>query len=58
MMKHSRKLETYFLLLPFLDMITALLTRNTSLSVTPGIIIKSIFLLFMVLYIFKTKSKI
>ena len=57
MMKHSRKLETYFLLLPFLDMITALLTRNTSLSVTPGIIIKSIFLLFMVLYIFKTKSK-
>lgn len=56
-MKHSRKLETYFLLLPFLDMITALLTRNTSLSITPGIIIKSIFLLIMVLYIFKTKSK-
>ncbi len=56
-MKHSRKLETFFLLLPFLDMITALLTRNTSLSITPGIIIKSIFLLFMVLYFFKTKSK-
>lgn len=56
-MKHSRKLETYFLLLPFLDMITALLTRNTSLSITPGIIIKSIFLLIMVWYIFKTKSK-
>ena len=56
-MKHSKKLEVYFILLPFIDLITALLTRNTNLSITPGIIIKSIFLLVMVIYIFRTKSK-
>lgn len=56
-MKRSRKLETYFLLLPFLDLITALLTRNSNLIITPGIVIKSIFLLIMLLYILKTKSK-
>lgn len=56
-MKHSIKLETYFFLLPFLDLVTALLTRNTALSITPGIIIKSIFLFIMIFYILKTKSK-
>ena len=55
-MKDS-KLEIYFLLLPFIDLITALLTRNTNLSITPGIVIKSIFLLFMIIYICRTKSK-
>lgn len=56
-MKHQKLLERYLLLLPIIDLITALLTRNTNIGITPGIIIKSIFLFIMILYILKTKSK-
>ena len=56
-MTNNKKMYYFFLFLPFLDVITALITRNLSLSITPGIIIKGLFLIYLIIYIYTTKSK-
>lgn len=56
-MRNRLFLKIIFILLPFLDVITALLTRNMGMRITPGIIFKSFLLLYFTIYIFKTKSK-
>jgi len=56
-MNKEYRLKILFFILPFLDVITALLTRNTDLKFTPGIIFKSILLLYFVIYIIKSRSK-
>ena len=55
-MNKEYRLKILFFILPFLDVITALLTRNTDLKFTPGIIFKSILLLYFVIYIMYIKS--
>ena len=48
----------YFLILPFIDLATSLMTRFTDIMLTPGMIIKGITLLFAIIYIFFfSKSK-
>lgn len=48
----------YFLLLPFIDLATALMTRFTDIVLTPGMVVKGLTLLFAVVYIFfLSKSK-
>lgn len=56
-MNKEYRLKLLFFILPFLDVITALLTRNTDLEFTPGIIFKSILLLYFVIYIIRSKSR-
>ncbi|MBR6133259.1 MAG: O-antigen ligase family protein [Bacilli bacterium] len=46
-----------FLLLPFIDVITSLLTKNTSISITPGIIVKVLLIIYFIIYCINTKSK-
>ncbi len=53
----KNQIKYLILLLPFLDLITALLTRNYNLIITPGLIIKGFFMLGAVYYILITKSK-
>ena len=47
------KIKLLFIILPFLDVITALLTRNTGIRLTPGILLKSFLLLYFIIYITK-----
>ena len=49
MLKES-KISFLFILLPFIDLFTALITRNISFSITPGIIFKSLLLLYFIYY--------
>ena len=56
-MKKRNILYYLFLLLPFIDVITSILVRNTNISFTPGIIIKMILLLYLVYYCVNTSSK-
>ncbi len=56
-MENNKRIMYFILSFPFIDVITALITRNLNLGITPGIIIKSIFLLFLSIYIIYTKSK-
>lgn len=56
MLKES-KISFLFILLPFIDLFTALITRNISFSITPGIIFKSLLLLYFIYYILKSRSK-
>ena len=51
------KIKLLFIILPFLDVITALLTRNTGMRLTPGILFKSVLLLYFIIYIVRSKSK-
>lgn len=51
------KIKLLFIILPFLDVITALLTRNTGIRLTPGILFKSVLLLYFIIYIVRSKSK-
>ncbi|MDD2247908.1 MAG: O-antigen ligase family protein [Proteiniphilum sp.] len=46
-----------FIIFPFLDVITALLTRNYDLTFTPGLIIKGLFMVGMFFYVIISKSK-
>ena len=51
-------MNIFIILLPFIDLITSLTTRLFNFSISLGIIIKSLFLLYMLYYIsFKTFSK-
>ncbi len=52
----NKLFNVFFLSLPFIDLITALFVRNLAFALTPGIIIKCLFLLILTLYIFKSKS--
>lgn len=56
-MKKNIYLKIMFIFLPFLDVITAYVTRNYNLSLTPGIIIKSLILFFLIIYIIFSKSR-
>ena len=56
-MQKRKTINTLIMLFPFLDLITALFTRNSNIIYTPGIIVKGIFMIFMFFYIFKTTSK-
>lgn len=56
-MVKENKISLLFVLLPFLDLFTALFTRNTNFVISPGIIFKSLLLLYFVVYILKSKSK-
>ena len=48
----------YFLILPFIDLITSLFTKLTSISLSLGIIVKGITIIFVTLYVlFYSKSK-
>ena len=48
----------YFIILPFVDLVTSLITRFTDLTITLGIIIKGLTVIFGVFYVlFITKSK-
>lgn len=54
----SKKIIKYlFILFPFLDLLTAIITRNYDISVTPGIVIKGLFMLYLVFFIIKSTSK-
>lgn len=53
----ENKLSFLFMVLPILDLFTALFTRNTNFSITPGIIFKSLLLLYFAIYILRSKSK-
>ena len=59
MKKHIPKINfIFFLLLPFVDLITSLTTRLINLPVSLGVIIKSLYLLIISIYIiFFSKSK-
>lgn len=52
-----KKMHYLFLVLPFLDLITALITRNFEFSISPGIVIKGLFIIYLTLFIFLSKSK-
>lgn len=52
-----KTLSLYFIILPFIDLITALITRNTNIYLTPGVIVKCLFLMFLIIYILQSKSK-
>lgn len=54
---NNRFFKIFFYLLPFVDLITALITRNLGVMFTPGIIIKFIFLLINIFIIFWGNSK-
>ena len=56
-MVKENKISLLFVLLPFLDLFTALFTRNINFVISPGIIFKSLLLLYFVVYILKSKSK-
>ena len=56
-MVKENKISLLFVLLPFLDLFTALFTRNTNFVISPGIVFKSLLLLYFVVYILKSKSK-
>ncbi len=56
-MQNRKTINTLIILFPFLDLITALFTRNSDIIYTPGIIVKGIFMIFMFFYTFKTTSK-
>lgn len=56
-MKKRTKMQLFIMLLPFIDVITSLMTRNIDFPVTLGIVIKTIFLLYLTYYIITTKSK-
>lgn len=56
-MKHKKTLYYLFIFFPILDLITALLTRNFNLTITPGIVVKGFFMFISIIYIFFTKSK-
>ena len=45
------KIKLLLIILPFLDVITALLTRNTGIRLTPGILLKSFLLLYFILFL-------
>lgn len=54
----NKKIINYFiLLLPFIDVITAITTRYIKIPISIGIIIKGIFLVFLCIKIFQSKSK-
>lgn len=56
-MKHKKILYYLFIFFPILDLITALLTKNFTLTLTPGIVIKGFFMLLITIYIIFSKSK-
>ncbi|MDD4188241.1 MAG: O-antigen ligase family protein [Bacilli bacterium] len=56
-MKHKKTLYYLFIFFPILDLITALLTRNFTLTITPGIVVKGFLMFISIIYIFFTKSK-
>ena len=56
-MQNRKTINTLIILFPFLDLITALFTRNSDIFYTPGIIVKGIFMIFMFFYTLKTTSK-
>lgn len=56
-MVKENKISLLFVLLPFLDLFTALFTRNINFGISPGIIFKSLLLFYFVVYILKSKSK-
>ena len=49
-MQNRKTINTLIILFPFLDLITALFTRNSDIIYTPGIIVKGIFMIFMFFY--------
>lgn len=53
----NKFLKYFVIILPFLDLSTALFTRNYSFDFSPGMIIKGLFSIIMVIYIFKSNSK-
>ena len=53
----KRNIYKLFIIFPFLDLITALLTRNFNLTITPGLIVKGLFMVLMFFYVFFSKSK-
>ena len=58
MNKYKKLIIIYILLLPYIDLITSLISRFTNLPLSLGMIIKGITLLFVVIYtFFYTKSK-
>lgn len=58
MNKKQKAVYIYFIILPFLDLITSLITRFTDMSLSLGMIIKGITLMFSIVYIlFCSKSK-
>ena len=52
MNKKQKGVYIYFLLLPFIDVITSLIVRLTDLNVSLGMIVKGLTLLFITIYIF------
>ena len=58
MKKWDKIIYIFFLLLPIVDLCTSLITKFTSASITPGLIVKGIILIFCILYVFVfSKSK-
>lgn len=58
MNKKEKIIYIYFLLLPFLDLITSLMTRFTNLSMSLGMIVKGLTFVFSTIYVFFfSKSK-
>jgi glycosyltransferase involved in cell wall biosynthesis len=54
----NRKIIYYLIVLfPILDLITSIITRNYHCGITPGTIIKGLFMLYLLFYILKSKSK-
>lgn len=56
--KRQKIIYIYFILLPFIDLVTSLLTRFTDLLVSPGMILKGLIIFLGVFYVlFFSKSK-
>lgn len=50
-MNNKKKIYIFLLLLPFIDLITSLITRFDILNISLGIVVKGIFLLIMIYYL-------
>ncbi len=52
-----KHLNIFFIFLPILDVITSIITRSFNMPVTPGVIVKGIFMMLMFIYVILSKSK-
>jgi hypothetical protein len=53
---NSNIIISFILLQPVLDLLTSLTIRKTELSLTIGLMVRSLFMIYMIFYIFYTKS--
>lgn len=53
----NKRMSILFLIFPYIDLITSLLTKHYNLTITPGVIVKGFFAIIMFIYVYFTKSK-